>query len=826
MARLDAARRDYAAGAAALLGAPSASGLLAAVQASLRDLPAGLPGQLYAAATLGAVMARAERPAPDARAAFALEFGPAALLLDAARRAAEEAEELYLEVAAWKDAPPPPLALPNVLGRLRPELLPPPPARGRAVRLSLLARPDGGAALELRVFEGDAVAARLAAARGAAGPLQLAAFRRVRAHLPAQHRRAAGAPPPAAQMALAAARALAAASGLRLHGARIALEAAQRHAAAELRPAWAEAAAARAVRGAGVAAEHAAARRTWRTARAAAQRERLAALRSDDTEAYLRLAEGGSGGAAVARLLAGTDACLRHLAARLEATPAGRRALAAVEPAAAAAAAGADEAAAASSAGAAAPPGGELAALRQSAEAWNRLPGSLAADVAAQPAALTGGALRGYQLAGLRWMVALRDAGLNGCLADEMGLGKTVQVVALAAHLVGDDPARYTGRPLLVAAPASVLPNWVAEFEAWAPALRVLAYRGDAAAREALYERELRPRRRRGGAAGAAPFHVLLTSYECLMGAADRPRLAAQPWAYVVVDEGHRLKNAGCRLVAALRSYRAERRLLLTGTPLQNNLAELWALLNFLEPELFESAADFDAWFGGAARAAPGGAAGAGAAAAASDDEDSGEAKHAALLGEEEALIVTSRLHQVLRPFVLRRLKEAVAGELPAKREVVLRCAPAPYQRALTALVERALAEPGASRGVANALMELRCIANHPLTARLHPAGAEAALPPHPLPSEVRLSGKLEVLDRCLLKLQAVGHRVLVFCTMTRPLDLVEALLEWRGMRSLRLDGATPAAERGALVAAFNAPPPGEEAFAFLLSMRAGGVGA
>jgi SNF2 family DNA or RNA helicase len=236
----------------------------------------------------------------------------------------------------------------------------------------------------------------------------------------------------------------------------------------------------------------------------------------------------------------------------------------------------------------------------------------------------TGGSLREYQLQGLGWMVALRENGLNGILADEMGLGKTIQVIALVAHLASSSERR----PFLIAVPASVLPNWESEFARWAPLLAVTAYKGTADEREAVYRGPLcsgragctaplglatadGDQKAAGTGAGAEPSglkrskkggseffypHVVLTTYECLMGKYDRPRLARIPWAYIIIDEGHRLKNAGCKLNAELRLYGSAHRLLLTGTPLQNDLGELWSLLNFLMPDLFDDADDFEQW--------------------------------------------------------------------------------------------------------------------------------------------------------------------------------------------------------------------------------------
>ena len=449
-------------------------------------------------------------------------------------------------------------------------------------------------------------------------------------------------------------------------------------------------------------------------------------------------------------------------------------------------------------------------------------------------------------------------------------IGKTIQVIALVAHCLatptdtsaaerdlanssssgsGNGKGVAWSGPFLIAAPAAVLPNWENEFKRWAPSIKVVSYRGPAAEREIKFQKEMKKIRGTGGGknttSGTTPqynFHVVLTSYDYLMGVIDRPRLASIPWSYIIIDEGHRLKNSGCKLNSELAHYRATNRLLLTGTPLQNGIDELWTLLNFLMPDLFSSADDFQTWFGGAMRRGTGGGGSGGGSGSGSgtsmfggrkdenndseceDDSDAeDDAMHAAMLSEEEVLIVTSRLHQVLRPFMLRRLKEAVAGELPAKVEHLVPCTPCPYQKALFSALQEQLQGPNGVRGVSNTIMELRNICNHPLISKLHQDGVEAALPRHPLPCELRLCAKIEVLDRILLKLKASGHRVLIFCTMTRLLDVLETYLEWRGLGYLRLDGSTSSNDRGALVDSFNAPD--SPAFAFLLSVRAGGVG-
>ncbi|KAL4430828.1 hypothetical protein ABPG75_006084 [Micractinium tetrahymenae] len=588
----------------------------------------------------------------------------------------------------------------------------------------------------------------------------------------------------------------------------------------------------------GVLAQHKEQRKAWQERKQREQKERLEALRGNDVEEYMRLVagQGSRRNTRLDTLLSQTDNCLRQLATRLQASGTGDALLATHaargSPSLACGAPGAAGSSGAGSPAAASPPGpgsagGEgIAALEQSHEAWNRLAQAFQADVPHQPQLLTGGELREYQMKGLRWMVGLHQRSLNGILADEMGLGKTIQVIALVCHLAGELRER---RPFLIAVPSSVLPNWEAELQRWAPSLKVICYRGDPDAREEVWRRQMRGGR--GGQAGPGT-HVVLTTYDFLMSKTDRPRLSRVHWSYICVDEGHRLKNAGCKLNAELRTYRAGHRLLLTGTPLQNSIGELWSLLNFLMPTLFDSGEDFEAWFGGADRRNASGASAGGASAGgdSSDDEEGAAARaEAAMLTEEEALIVTNRLHQVLRPFMLRRLKESVASELPQKREHLLPVLPSPYQQALFRLMQQELQRSAAGggkgilKGVNNVLMEMRNVCNHPLISRLHAEGAETALLPHCLPPEVRLCGKLELLDRLLVKLRAGGHKVLLFCTMTRALDVISDHLDWRGFSHLRMDGATAAAERGELVSRFNDPAGG--VLVFLLSIRAGGVG-
>ncbi|KAL6966430.1 hypothetical protein U1Q18_032209 [Sarracenia purpurea var. burkii] len=430
----------------------------------------------------------------------------------------------------------------------------------------------------------------------------------------------------------------------------------------------------------------------------------------------------------------------------------------------------------------------------ESNEKYYLMAHSIKETIMEQPYCLKGGKLREYQMNGLRWLVSLYNNHLNGILADEMGLGKTVQVIALMCYLMETKNDRG---PFLVVVPSSVLPGWESEINFWAPGINKIVYSGPPEERRRLFKERIVQQK----------FNVLLTTYEYLMNKHDRPKLSKVHWHYIIIDEGHRIKNASCKLNADLKHYNSSHRLLLTGTPLQNNLEELWALLNFLLPNIFNSSEDFSQWFN-------------------KPFESNGDSSaDEALLSEEENLLIINRLHQVLRPFVLRRLKHKVENELPEKIERLVRCEASAYQKLLMKRVEDNLGAIGTSkaRSVHNSVMELRNICNHPYLSQLHVEEVHEFVPKHYLPNIVRLCGKLEMLDRLLPKLKATDHRVLFFSTMTRLLDVMEDYLCWKQYRYLRLDGHTSGGDRGALIDQFNQP--GSPFFIFLLSIRAGGVG-
>ena len=258
---------------------------------------------------------------------------------------------------------------------------------------------------------------------------------------------------------------------------------------------------------------------------------------------------------------------------------------------------------------------------------------------ARQPKLVTGGTMRSYQLEGLEWMVSLYNNGINGILADEMGLGKTIQTIAMLAHLWENK----SYGPFLIAAPLSTTSNWVAEFEKWTPSMPVMLYHGDKKERERLRKSRLRN-------PGTADFPIMVTSYEICMN--DRKYLTSFGWQFIIIDEGHRIKNLDCRLIRELQQFQSANRLLITGTPLQNNLTELWSLLHFLLPTVFDKLSTFESWF-----------------------DFSGlkdKSSYEQLLSEERQQYLVKSLHAVLKPFLLRRVKTDVESLMPKKREYVL----------------------------------------------------------------------------------------------------------------------------------------------------------
>ena len=338
--------------------------------------------------------------------------------------------------------------------------------------------------------------------------------------------------------------------------------------------------------------------------------------------------------------------------------------------------------------------------------------------------------------------------------------------------------------PYLIVVPLSTLPNWLNEFQTWTPNINVVAYKGTPLERKQLYKDRIKH----------VDFNVLLTTYDYILK--DKSSLTRIHWSYIVIDEGHRMKNAQSKLNQLLTNhYRTQHRLILTGTPLQNSLPELWSLLNFLLPSVFSSSESFNQWFN-----AP--------------FDKMGEKN--VEMNEEESLLVIRRLHQILRPFLLRRLKSDVESQLPQKIEKVLRCELSEWQRIVYNRIkeESVIQSEQGAKGMTNALMEMRMICNHPYLC------VDSWNYDH---NFLRVSGKFDLLDRVLPKLLAAGHRVLIFNQFKYVMDLMAIYFEDKALKFLRLDGDTKAESRGLLLAEFNKKD--SEYNIFILSTRAGGQG-
>lgn len=405
--------------------------------------------------------------------------------------------------------------------------------------------------------------------------------------------------------------------------------------------------------------------------------------------------------------------------------------------------------------------------------------------------------LHPYQLEGLNWLRYSWGQGIDTILADEMGLGKTIQTITFLYSLYKEGHCKG---PFLVSVPLSTIINWEREFETWAPDFYVITYVGDKDCRAVIRENELSFEEGacKGGRASkirasSIKFHVLLTSYELV--SIDAACLGSIEWAVLVVDEAHRLKSNQSKFFRLLNGYNIAYKLLLTGTPLQNNLEELFHLLNFLNSQKFHDLSSFQNEF--------------------------------ADISKEDQV---KKLHEMLGPHMLRRLKADVLKNMPSKSEFIVRVELSPMQKKyykyiLTRNFE-ALNPKGGGQSVSllNIMMDLKKCCNHPY---LFPAASEEA-PVGPqgnyeVSSLTKASGKLVLLSKMLKILRDQGHRVLIFSQMTKMLDILEDFLEGEGYKYERIDGAITGTARQEAIDRFNAP--GAAQFVFLLSTRAGGLG-
>ena len=419
---------------------------------------------------------------------------------------------------------------------------------------------------------------------------------------------------------------------------------------------------------------------------------------------------------------------------------------------------------------------------------WKALPES--------PTFKGGNKLRPYQLEGLNWLRYSWYKGNNCILADEMGLGKTIQSLTFVNSVY-----EYGIRgPFLVIAPLSTIPNWQREFEGWTE-MNVIVYHGSATSRQMIQDYEVHYRTETGKLIrDITKFNVLITTFEMIV--TDYQDLKNFTWRACVIDEAHRLKNRNCKLLEGLRQLNLEHRVLLSGTPLQNNVNELFSLLNFLEPSQFACSEEFLREFG-------------------------------SLKTESEVL----KLQALLKPMMLRRLKDDVEKSLAPKEETIVEVEltniQKKYYRGILEQNFSFLMKGTTSANIPNlmnTMMELRKCCIHPYLLN----GAEDQIQydyrqQHGEDAEsyyknlIVSSGKMVLIDKLLPKLRANGHRVLIFSQMVRCLDILEDYLMYKKYPFERIDGRIRGNLRQAAIDRYSKPD--SDRFVFLLCTKAGGLG-
>ncbi|KAJ9647797.1 ATP-dependent DNA helicase Hrp3 [Coniosporium apollinis] len=405
--------------------------------------------------------------------------------------------------------------------------------------------------------------------------------------------------------------------------------------------------------------------------------------------------------------------------------------------------------------------------------------------IAEQPSYIKHGQLREFQIRGVNFLAYHWCKGDNVILADEMGLGKTVQTVSFMNWLRHD---RGQQGPFIVVVPLSTMPAWADTFNNWTPDLNYVVYNGNETARKIIREHEMLV----DGNVKKVKFNALLTTYEFILQ--DSAFLSQIKWQFMAVDEAHRLKNRESQLYAKLMEFGAPSRLLITGTPIQNTLGELSALMDFLMPGKVTLDENID-------------------------------------LQSENAGLKLDELTKAIQPYMIRRTKQKVENDLPPKTEKIIRVELSDvqleyYKNILTRNYAALNAgAKGQKQSLLNIMMELKKASNHPF---MFPNAEERILAGSErrediLKALITSSGKMMLLDRLLTKLRKDNHRVLIFSQMVKMLDILGDYLHYRGYQFQRLDGTVAAGPRRMAIDHFNAPDSND--FCFLLSTRAGGLG-
>ncbi|KAJ1963963.1 hypothetical protein IWQ62_003070 [Dispira parvispora] len=431
-------------------------------------------------------------------------------------------------------------------------------------------------------------------------------------------------------------------------------------------------------------------------------------------------------------------------------------------------------------------------------------------EVTEQPQFISHGQLFPYQLEGLNWLCYQWSQRRSCILADEMGLGKTIQIVCML-NSIFHRPVKGTSAriyPFLIVVPKSLLNNWVREFRAWAPNLVVVPYYGNAEGLRVIRDLELYTKDRSGHR--HLNFHVLVTTYHTVVSETTRLKNMVPIWPCMIIDEGHCLKNDTSQIFTHLKRLDVEQSVILTGTPLQNNVRELFNLMSFVDEERFGNV-------------------------------EALEAKYQDLTADQ-----VPELHDMLKPYFLRRTKTEVLTKLvPGKDEVIVPLSMTPLQQELyratlgrnhqlLSSITKQIAQHAQSKkslnassassaqaSLTNILMRLRQILDHPyILPGVEPTSDDPQVVHQRL---IDSSAKLKLLHTMLPVLRERGHRVLIFSQMTKMLDILEDFLIGETIRYLRLDGSSASDERQRMVDLFNAPD--SPYWVFMLTTRAGGMG-